>query len=263
MTATTGTPAPQTLTIDGCELSYQRAGIGEPMLFLHGSGGISGWMPWMEQLSQCYDLIVPDHPGFGRSSTPEWLDNIHDVAYFYLDVMRELGLSRVHLVGNSLGGWLAAEIAVRCTTRLQTLVLVDPAGLRIPGVRVFDIFAANPEATVRHLYHDEALVERALAAPPPDLDTVLKNRLAVARLAWQPRLYDPHLAKWLHRIDLPTLVIWGDDDRLIPPAYADEFARLIPGAQKRIIERCGHLPHVERPDRFVSAVTQFIGSTPG
>jgi pimeloyl-ACP methyl ester carboxylesterase len=116
---------------------------------------------------------------------------------------------------------------------------------------------------VRRLYHDEALVERALAAPPPDLDTLLKNRFAVARLGWQPRLYDPHLAKWLHRIDVPTLVMWGDDDRLVPPAYADEFVRLIPGAQRRLIERCGHLPHVERPEAFADAVTQFIGSTAG
>jgi pimeloyl-ACP methyl ester carboxylesterase len=260
MTATTGTPAPQTVTIDGCELSYLRAGRGEPLLFLHGAAGIAGWMPWMEALSQRFDLIVPDHPGFGRSSSPEWLDNIHDVAYFYLDVIRALGLGRVHLAGNSLGGWIVAEMAVRCTAQLRTLVLVSPAGLRLPGVRKFDIFAASPEANVRAAFHDQAFADRVLAAPPPDLDTQLKNRFAVARLAWQPRLYDPHLAKWLHRIDVPTFVLWGADDGVIPAAYAGEFGRLIPGASVRIVERCGHLPHVERPDVFISAVTEFIGS---
>lgn len=259
MTATTGTPAPQTVTIDGCELSYLRAGSGEPLLFLHGAAGIAGWMPWMDALAQRYDLIVPDHPGFGRSSFPDWLDNIHDVAYFYLDAIRALGLERAHVIGNSLGGWIAAEMGVRCTSRIRTLILVSPAGLRLPGVRKFDIFTASPEKTTRALFHDQSLAERVLAAPPPDLDTLLKNRYATARLGWQPRLFDPHLEKWLHRIDVPTLVLWGDDDKIIPPAYAELFAKRIPGAEVRILERCGHLPHVERSDAFVEAVTRFIG----
>jgi pimeloyl-ACP methyl ester carboxylesterase len=260
MATTMGMPAPQTVTIDGCELSYLRAGRGEPVLFLHGAGGISGWMPWMETLAQRFDLIVPDNPGYGRSSTPEWLDNVHDVAYFYLDAIAALGLGNVHLIGNSIGGWIAAEMAVRCTSQLATLVLVSPAGLRLRGVRKFDIFAASPEAQMRRLFHDPKLVDAALATPPPDIDTLLKNRLTTARLGWQPRLYDPHLAKWLHRIDVPTLVIWGDDDKIIPPAYAEEFHRLIPGSTVRRIERCGHLPHVERDDAFTAAVTEFLGS---
>ena len=260
MTATTGAPVPQTVTIDGCELSFLRAGSGQPLLFLHGAAGTAGWAPWMAALAERYDVIVPDHPGFGRSSFPDWLDNVHDVAYFYLDAIRALGLERVHLAGNSLGGWIAAEMAVRCTSQLRSLVLVSPAGLRLPGVRKFDIFTASPEKTTRALFHDPALVERALAAPPPDLDTFLKNRYATARLAWQPRLFDPHLEKWLHRIDVPTLVLWGDDDKIIPPAYADLFGKRIPGARVRILERCGHLPHVERPDAFVEAVTTFVGA---
>lgn len=253
-------PDRATARVDDCTVSYLRAGSGTPLLFLHGAGGISAWMPFMARLAERYDVIVPDHPGFGRSETPAWLDNIHDLAYFYLDFVRALGLRDVHLVGNSLGGWIACEVAVRSTASLRTLTLVSPAGLRLVGVRKLDTFLMPPDQIVRALYLDQAIPERILATPPSDeqADIALKNQYAVARLAWQPRFYDPHLAKWLHRIDVPTLVLWGDSDRVIPPPYAAEFARLIPGAKLETIARAGHLPHVEQADAFLGAVTPFL-----
>jgi pimeloyl-ACP methyl ester carboxylesterase len=250
----------KTLELDDCAVSYQRGGTGAPLLFLHGANNVPGWLPFMTQLAERFDVIVPDHPGFGQSAIPAWLDNIHDLAYFYLDFIDALGLRGVQLVGGSLGGWIACELAVRQTAALATLTLVAPAGIRLAGARKLDTFLMSPEAVTRALFFDPALADAVLAQPATDerMDAQLKNQYSFARVAWKPRLFDPHLAKWLHRIDVPTLVVWGDADRLIPPAYAAEFARLIPGAQTEIIAGCGHLPHVEKTDRFVSAVTRFI-----
>lgn len=250
----------QTVQIDGCTVSYLRAGSGPPLLFLHGSAGIARWLPWMQRLAASYDVIAPDHPGWGRSDVPGWLDNIHDLAYFYLDFLRTLGLERVHLVGHSIGGWLGCEIAVRDTSSLTSLTLVAPAGLRAQGVQMFDIFLASAETGLRAAYNDQAYVEQLLAQPVSDeqMDINLRNRYATARVGWQPRLFDPHLHKWLHRIDVPTLVIWGADDRIVPVAHSVEFTSRIPGAREATIPACGHVPQVERQDAFVELLETFL-----
>jgi len=138
--------------------------------------------------------------------------------------------------------------------------LVAPAGLRLAGVRKLDTFLMSPQALTRALFYDQKLADEALAQPSTDetIEIQFKNRYSFARVAWQPRLFDPHLAKWLHRIDLPTLLVWGEQDRLIPPAYAAEFARLIPDTRTTIIPQCGHLPQIEKPDEFLAAVTAFL-----
>jgi pimeloyl-ACP methyl ester carboxylesterase len=248
-----------TVRIDACTVQYQRAGSGPPLLYLHGSTG-ARWLPWMNRIAATHDLIVPDHPGWGRSEMPDWLDNIHDLAYFYLDFLRVLELERVHVVGHSLGGWIACEVAVRDTAALASLTLVAPVGLRSKSVRPFDVFLESPEASLRAAYHDQAYVERVLALPVSEeqFDTDLRNRFATARVGWQPRLFDPHLHKWLHRIDVPALVLWGADDRLVPVAHSSEFTSRIPGAREAIIPDCGHVPQVEREDAFVEHLTAFL-----
>lgn len=230
------------------------------MLFLHGARGAPRWLPFMAALAERFDLIVPEHPGYGRSELPEWLDTVGDLAFFYLDFIRALGLERVHLVGNSMGGWIAAELAVRSTHDLATLTLVAPAGIHVRGVPKGDIFLWSPETTIRNLYADPKFAEAALAAPvsEEEQDLMLRNALTTAKLGWQPRLYDPQLRKWLHRIDVPTLLIWGDGDKVFPPAYGEAYRGLIPGARLEIFGRCGHLPHVEQAEKFVATVAGFI-----
>ena len=125
------------VTVGGCRIGLMRAGSGEPVLYLHGASGAS-WLPFLQKLTKSFDVIAPEHPGFGESDSPAWLDNIHDLAYFYLDALEALQLSGVHLVGNSLGGWIAAEIAVRSTQRLASLTLAGSAGLYVPGVTQVD-----------------------------------------------------------------------------------------------------------------------------
>lgn len=239
--------------VDGCKTHLRRAGKGEPLLFLHGASGAPAIMPFMEKLAQRFDVLVPEHPGWGKSDEPEWLENIHDVAYFYLDFLKVLGLSRVTIVGSSMGGWIAMEMAVRDTSRMKSLVLVSPAGIAAPGVLPADIFLMAPEELIRNLFVDEKLVQARLSAPV-DVDETLKNRHTTARLAWEPRLHDPFLPKWLHRIDVPVKIVWGKQDRILPVGIMDELTRLMPKAKTLVLDNCGHLPHAEKADEFVDFV---------
>ena len=247
--------------ISGCATRVMRKGSGAPLLFLHGAGGAPVWLPFMETLSERFDVIAPEHPGFGGSETPDWLDNVGDLAYFYLDLIDHFGLEGVNLVGQSLGGWIAAELAARNDTKLNTLTLAAAAGIYVKGVPRTDTFMLSPEDSVRVLVKDQAIADRMLDVPESDerTMTMLKNRLTTAQLAWQPRFYNPDLAKWLHRISVPTLIIWGADDKVVSQAYGPAYQALIPGARLEIFPDCGHLPHVEKHDAFVETVTAFIG----
>jgi pimeloyl-ACP methyl ester carboxylesterase len=249
-----------TLLVCGTETKVLRGGEGPPLLFLSGAGSSGEWQPFMNQLANRFDVIAPRHPGFGGTEMPGWLDNIHDMAYFYLDLLSELDLMGVHLVGLSLGGWIAAEMAVRNTSRLASLTLVDAAGIYVKGVPVVDTFRSSDEQRVRDMFHDQTLAEQVIARTllPEREDLMLRERQTAAKLMWQPRSYDPHLAKWLHRIDVPTLVLWGENDKLFPREYASEYQRLIPGSKAVLLPDCGHLPNLEKADEFVGQLTRFI-----
>lgn len=247
-------------TIEGCKVRIMRAGKGKPLLFLHGARGVPVWLPFFKTLAETYDVIVPEHPGFGRSETPKWLDNISDLANFYLAFMQKLGLKEVNLLGASLGGWISTDLAVRNTSALRTLMLIAPAGIHVPGVQKGDLFLWTEEQHIRNVYVDQTFANRILAQVPDDEERQrqAKNALTLAKLIWQPRLYDPHLRKWLHRIDRPTLLIWGDSDKVIPTAEGPPYRDLIPRAKLEILKACGHLPHVEKMADTVALVTKFI-----
>jgi pimeloyl-ACP methyl ester carboxylesterase len=249
----------QFIDIDGCRLSVNRAGAGETILFLHGAGGAARWAPFMADLADRYDLIVPEHPGFGQSDTPSWLDNIGDLAYFYLDFIERQKLGKIHLVGTSLGGWIAAELAVRNQAQIKTLTLVAPAGIHLEGVPKGDIFLWTPEQMVRNLVVNQALADQMLAMPVSDAEqrVALQNSFTMAKLSWQPRLYNPHLKKWLHRITVPTQILWGDQDKVIPTPYGRAYQALIPGSRLQIFADCGHVPQIEKKDEFVAAIADF------
>jgi pimeloyl-ACP methyl ester carboxylesterase len=242
--------------LKGCKTHLRRAGKGKPLLFLHGASGAPVILPFMEKLAARFDVLVTEHPGYGQSDEPEWLENIHDMAYFYLDFLKKMDLSEVTVVGSSMGGWIAMEMAVRDTSRLKSLVLVSPAGIAAPGVRAADIFLMPAEVLIRNLFFDEKLAQARLAEPvtPEAIDAALKNRHTTARLAWEPRLHDPFLPKWLHRIDVPVKIVWGREDRILPVGFVDFYRKLLPKAQIEVLENCGHLPHAEHPDKFVEIV---------
>ena len=228
-------------------------------MFLHGASGAPVVLPFMEKLATRYDVLVPDHPGYGQSAEPEWLENIHDVAYFYLDFLQALKLEKAIIVGSSMGGWMAMEMAVRDTSRIGSVVLVSPAGIFAPGAEPADIFLLPQEEMVRKLFHDPKYAEARLAVPetPESIDLGLKNRHTTARLAWEPRLQDPGLTKWLHRIDVPVSIVWGAQDAILPVATAHEIKRLLPKAELNVFDGCGHLPQVEQMEKFCDVIFGF------
>jgi pimeloyl-ACP methyl ester carboxylesterase len=253
-------PTSTKISVRGCNIGLMRGGSGRPLLILHGASGAGTWLPYMTDLAARHDVIVPEHPGFGSSDTPDWLDTIPDLASFYLDFLDQLDLENVDLVGHSIGGWIAAELAVRNTRRLASLTLIAAAGIHVKGVAQIDPFLRTDEQRIRDFFHDQKRADEMVARLlKPELeDANLKNRTTTAKLVWQPRGYDPHLYKWLHRIDVPTLLVWGADDRLFPKDYAFAYQRLIPGSSVAIIPECGHVPQVEQRAAFVAALDGFL-----
>jgi pimeloyl-ACP methyl ester carboxylesterase len=247
--------------VDGVTVKLHRVGEGTPVLFLHGANGLPQWLPFFDALADGYEVLVPEHPGFGASDDPPWIRTIGDLALFYLDFAEALRLERFHVVGHSLGGWLAAEIAVRDRSRLLSLTAMSAAGIRVKGLPAGDLFIWSPEETVRNLYLDPALVERMLAVQPTEeqMDVMLKNRFTATKFGWQPRWFNPDLEKWLHRVKVPALVVWGREDKLFPWQYAELWRERLPDARRVVmVENCGHAPHVEKPDEVVPVVRAFL-----
>lgn len=218
------------------------------------------WLPFFDVLAEGYEVLVPEHPGFGASDDPSWLRSVPDMAMFYLDFIDAMKLDGVHLIGHSLGGWIAAETLVRDRARFRSLTLLAPAGLRVEGVPAGDTFIWSPEETARNLFHDQSFAARMLAQPPSEemMDILLKNRFTVTKLGWQPRWFNPDLEKWLHRIKLPALVVWGDQDKVMPPAYAARWRERLPDARLVMVENCGHLPQVEKSEVVSKQIREFL-----
>lgn len=250
----------ETLEIRGQSLRMRRQGEGTPVLYLHGAGG-ANWTPLHDRLSEGALVLAPEHPGFGRSDIPEWMMSVGDLAFFYLDVIDALGFDEVDLVGHSIGGWLAAEIAIRNTRRIRSLSLMAPAGVAVADAPFDDLFLWSPAESARRNYFDPAFAEARIAAQGQvDMDVFLQNRAGAARLAWSPRLENPQLRYWLHRIDKPTLLLWGREDRVIPFACHAPYLREIPGARLVTLDCCGHAAHTEAADRAAAALTDFFRS---
>lgn len=249
-------------SINGCKLHLREAGKGRPILFLHGAGsGVMEWLPFFDRLAEAGHLLVPDHPGFGDSDDPSWIKAIPDMAMFYLEMLEELDLHDVHVIGHSLGGWIAAEMAVRNRTRIRDITLMAPAGLRKKGLQYADLFIQTPLERVNALYADKRFVEAQLAKPlsEEDRDKLLKNWFASAKLAWEPRGFSLVLPNWLHRIKNPVRLIWGKDDAVIPSAVSSEWVEKLPSVKYfQMIEQCGHMPHIEKLDEVVGRLIEDI-----
>ncbi len=260
-------PRDEMLAVRDVSVHLLGGGSGEPLLYLHGAGVTNVWLPFHQHLAERCQLYAPDLLGFGRTDRPDWLDNVQDFVVHYLDLLDALGLEQVHVAGLSLGGWVAAELAVWASHRLKSLTLIDAAGLYVPGVEVPDLFVLDYPQTIRLLFDDQALAERILSVPEtPELNAQrLKGNVTLARVGWNPYLYDPKLVQRLHRVRVPTQVLWGERDRLFPLAIGEAWRDAIAGATLRVIPRCGHVPPAEQPAACASLIADFVdahGSQP-
>lgn len=248
------------LDVRNLRIRLQRKGQGEPVVVLHGEEGVGQWHPFYERLAQRFQVLVPEHPGFGQSGQPDWLEGIQDLVYHSLEVMEALGLGQVHLVGESFGGWLAAELAVGHGERLKKLVLIDPYGIKPPSVRLPDVFVLSAEQLASATFYDRRLAVEAAAKRPTreELERRLRERATLSRIGWNPYLHNPQLPVWLHRVRVPTLVVWGKHDRLVPLEVAQAWLERLPNARLMVVEDAGHLPQVERAEQVAEAVSRFL-----
>jgi pimeloyl-ACP methyl ester carboxylesterase len=247
--------------IAGVKIELTERGAGRTLLFLHPGIGIAPDAPVLQNLAAKMRVLAPSHPGFGRSEQPKPMNTVDDLAYFYLDLLEAMDLRDVVLVGVSFGGWIAAEIAVKSCERIGRLVLADALGIKVGDRETRDIadMFAMTEAQFNELaYFDPAAQKRDYPAmPESDLVAIARNREAMARYGWTPYMHDPKLLGRLHRIRVPSLVLWGAADRIARPDYGRAYAAAIPGARFVTIERAGHFPHLEAPDEFAAQTLDF------
>lgn len=251
------------LKLGSVNIEVERRGRGKPLLLLMGEEALERGSPVLDDLQNDHELIIPSPPGFGRSERPDWITHPDDLAYFYLDLIEKLGLRDVDMVGFSLGGWIAAEIATKDDSFIRRLVLVDPYGIKLGGPYdqdVADIWVLHPAKVFKLKWRDPAKGKRDYSTTPDEeLAIVARNMESFARFCWDPYMHNPKLRHRLHRIGVPTLLLWGENDGVTPPSYGEGYAKLIPGARFATIPEAGHYPHLEQPAAFLRELRAFIG----
>jgi pimeloyl-ACP methyl ester carboxylesterase len=222
------------------------------------------WLPFYERMSERVDFVAPEHPGFGDTPAPDWLEGFDDLVLHYRDLFDALGLDRVHLVGFSLGGWIAADFAIFYPERLRTLTLITPAGLQVPGAPMVDLMRMPPENIPDLLYNGRTQDYLEFLPDPNDLDAALRGYAeasTLARLAWNPR-YDRRLDRRLERVTCPALVVEPDEDRMIPLAHGRRWVELLPNARLAQVhgERnpTGHGLIMQEPERAAEVLLRFF-----
>jgi pimeloyl-ACP methyl ester carboxylesterase len=258
-----GSGALETITVAGRSTVLRHGGEGPPFVYLHSTLGESFlWLPFYQSWAKKFRVLVPTHPGFGQSGGFDQIDTVEDMAFHYVELFDALGLDQVFLGGVSLGGWIAAEFAVRWPERVRRLWIAGAPGLWVDEQPLPDLFRIQGDTDTlrRLLFHDpNSFLAREIIQDNPDEQRLLstyQNLTVLARLLWD-RPYDPKLPQRLHRITCPTLLVWGAHDRLVPPAYGEAYRRHLPHAELKLLADCGHLPMFEREAEFVETVANF------
>jgi len=250
------------LTVGGVELEVLRRGVGRPLLVLHGFERVDPRAPFLDRLAGRAEIIAPSHPGFGRSPRPAEIETTYDLVHLYLDLLAALAPDKVTLVGLSFGGWLAAEVAAACCDRLDRLILVDALGIKISDREtpdILDVFNTSPAVVRRARWHDpDTWAPDYDAMSDDDITLRARDWDALCLYGWHPYMYNPRLRRWLRRITVPTLVLWGESDGIVTPSYGRAYSASIPGSRFELIEGAGHHPEIEQHDAFARHVSAFL-----
>lgn len=252
----------ETRDIKGVPVEIHVAGSGPPLLYLHAEQHVGQARPYLEALTKTWTVIAPRHPGYGAASGAIDLRTVEDLSYLYLDLLDEMKLDAVVLVGASLGGWIALEMCVRNHARLSKLVLVSSVGIKfsgreerdfadlfyLPDIEAFPLLFADPK---QHAPNYAVLSSG-------ELEALARERQMLAQYGWRPYLHNPGLKRWLHRVALPTLVLWGEADRFAKPSYGQSLASALPAAEFKLIRGAGHYPEIEQPDAVIRAIDAFV-----
>ena len=255
------------ITVDGTgpvPLTVTSRGEGRPVLLLHGGAGPQSVDAFADLLAASggFRVVTPVHPGFGGTPRPEALSTPRNLARLYAALLAELDLTGVTVVGNSLGGWIASEMALLHSARLDRAILVDAVGIEVPQYPVVDFFSLSPDQISQLSYHDPVTFRFDPSAFPPEQQAILaRNREALAVYGGQS-MVDPDLAGRLAGVTVPTLVLWGEADRIVRPEYGRALAAAIPTARFQLLPATGHVPQIETPEQLLAAVRDFIGTLP-
>ncbi|MFE7773565.1 alpha/beta fold hydrolase [Streptomyces sp. NPDC057445] len=244
-------------------LTLTEAGTGRPCLILHGGGGPATVVGLADHLAQTMHTITPTLPGWNGAPRPAWLTGIDDLAIAYLNHLQDLRLRDVLVVGSSIGGWAAAEMAVRDTAGLITgLVLIDAVGVQVEGEPITDFFALDARGVAEYAWHDsDRFYVDPADVPAGRLAVRQANQAAMQVLAGDPYMHDPKLLRRLRRVDLPTLLLWGESDRIVTPAYGAAFADAFPDGRFQVVPEAGHLPQVEQPEATFALIDTYLSRT--
>lgn len=263
MTATFGTCTEETRQVGEIALHLLKGGAGVPTLVLHGIEGDEGWNAFHQELSGSATVYAPSHPGFGRTECPDWFHSVPHLATFYNWYLQEADLRGVDLIGVGLGGWIAAQMAIMSSERLRSLTLVGAAGILPEQGEVYDVFVELWRDVIQRSFRDHLTAPEYLRIYGADFEPQFggireAGRTMAMKLAYRPFMYDRALPGLLGKIRVPTLVVWGDSDRIIPMECGERYARAIPGAQLAVLEECGHWAHLDRPEALAGTIRNFV-----
>ena len=251
-----------TVRIGEHDVQMFSGGSGPPLLYLHGPMGNAGWQPFHQALAQNYTVHSPSQPGFNGTPRPRWVSTLTDLAHFNLEMVQRLGLTNYVLVGHSMGGWVAAEMAAMGQENLKGLVLIDAAGIRPKQGEIAEIFMVSAQARASLRFHDPSQVPnseeytREMTTEEALVDHA--NREMASRLCWKPYMHNPSLPFYLAKVNIPSLLIWGRQDAIIPVECGDLYHDALSNSTLKVIDNCGHLPQIEKPQEFQAAITQFL-----
>jgi pimeloyl-ACP methyl ester carboxylesterase len=249
-----------TIEAAGTTLHLSRAGRGRPVLVLHHETGTLDRLPFYDALAAHYDVLVPHHPGYSRSPRPDWMRSVRDIAVVYRGLLSELEIDTAGLVGLGFGGWIAAEMASMAPADLSHLVLVGAMGIKPPQGDILDLAITGYMDYARAGFHDQKAFDRVYGGEPPvdQLEMWDICREMSFRIAWKPYMYSQTLPHLLGSVRAPALIVWGDDDKVVPQSAAGVYAKALPKARLEIVKGCGHCVDMEQPDALAKLVTNFI-----